>query len=263
MELVTTKVDSLILSRDLLWTWTERIVKARHQQSVLGSLWIVIQPAVTVALFAVIFTLFVPVNTGNTPYIVFSYTALVPWMLFTNSLNDMANALIENMQLITKIYFPRAILPVAAMLARLVDFLIAAGLLVVLILYYELPFYPAGWPYLLGVFVVQLGLTFGLGLALAASNVFYRDVRPLLVLAIQLWFYASPIIYPVTAVPAHLRSWYFLNPMAGILQAYRDLLIHSRLPGPYLLPAVIEASVLVVAGYWLFRRVEFEVADIV
>lgn len=256
-------VTPLFQARDLLWTWTGRIIRARYQQSVLGGLWIVIQPAATVAIFTVIFTLFVPVDTGDTPYVVFSYVALVPWMLFANSLTDMTNSLIENMQLVMKIYFPREILPLASLLARLMDFFVSVGLLVVLMIYFRVPIFPQGWLFLPVILAVQLTLVLGLGLMLAASNVFYRDIRPLLTLGVQLWFYASPIIYPVSMVPERLRPFYFLNPMAGVLEAYRAVLLNQQLPGPYLAASAAVASVAFVFGFWFFKRVEFQFADIV
>jgi lipopolysaccharide transport system permease protein len=253
----------LIQKRDLLWTWSDRIIRARYQQSVLGGLWVVIQPAAIVAIFTVIFTFFVPIDTGDIPYVVFSYVAMVPWMLMANSVPDMANSLVENMQLVTKIYFPREVLPLAALLARLMDFFVAAALLVVLILLFRVPLFPLGWLFLPVILMIQLALICGLGLALAAANVFYRDVRPLLQLGLQLWFYASPIIYPISLVPERLRPFYFLNPMAGILEAYRAVLLYQRVPGPYLYISGLVAVLILAAGYWVFKRVEFQVADIV
>lgn len=250
-------------AKDLLWAWTSRIIRTRYQQSVLGGLWIIVQPVATVILFTIVFTFFVPVSTGGIPYIVFSYTALTPWLLFANSLNDMANALVDNMQLVTKIYFPREILPLAALLARLLDFVVAVGLLFVLILYYRVPLFVTGWLYLPVILSVQLLLLLGLGLALAALNVFYRDVRPLLTLVLQLWFYASPIIYPVSMVPEQFRPFYFLNPMAGILEAYRAVLLDGNPPGVHLALSAIIALIIGVTGYWFFKRTEFQFADVV
>lgn len=260
---MVTALNQLFHARDLLWTWTSRIVRSRYQQSVLGGLWMVVQPAATAVIFAVIFTLFVPVSTGDIPYIIFSYTALTPWMLFANALQDMANSLVENMSLVTKIYFPREILPLAALLARLVDFVVAVGLLILLIVYYQIPFFAAGWFLVPFILLIQVVFMIGLGLALAALNVFYRDVKPLLTLTIQLWFYASPIIYPVTMVPEQLRPFYFLNPMAGVLQAYRDVILYQQLPGMYLLFSGAIALLISVIGYWLFKQREFQFADVV
>jgi len=260
---MATHVTNLYQARDLLRTWTTRNVRARYQQSALGWLWAVIQPAAQVALFSIIFTLIVPVDTGEIPYVVFSYVAMVPWTFLASSLSDMSDSLVGNMSLVTKIYFPREVLPVAAMLGRLLDFGVAAGLLVILIIFYRVPIFPAGWLFLPLILAVQVVLMLGLGLGLAALNVFFRDVRSLLVLGLQLWFYASPILYPLNMVPEQLRPLYMLNPMAGILEAYRAVLLLGQLPDAYLALSALTSLVLFVIGYWFFKRVEFQFADIV
>jgi lipopolysaccharide transport system permease protein len=254
---------SLYQAKDLLRSWTGRNIRARYQQSALGWLWAVVQPAAQVAIFTLIFTLFVPIETGDIPYPVFSYVAVVPWTFLAASLTDMSQALVTNMNLVTKIYFPREVLPLAAMLARLMDFGVAAGLLIILMLYFQMPLFLTGLLFLPLILAIQLALVLGLGLALSALNVFFRDVQSLLVLGLQLWFYASPIIYPVTMVPETLRPLYHLNPMVGILEAYRAVLLYGQLPGPYLALSAIEAVVIFIVGYWFFKRVEFQFADIV
>ena len=255
--------SNLYRTRDLLRAWTARNIRARYQQSALGWLWAVLQPAAQVVIFSLVFTFFVPIDTGDIPYPVFSYVAVVPWTLLAASLPDMTDSLVANMGLVTKIYFPREVLPIAAMSARLIDFGIAAGLLVILIIFFRVPINVVGWLYLPVILVIQLMLIVGLGLACAALNVFFRDVRSLLVLGLQLWFYASPIIYPVTMVPEQLRTLYFLNPMAGLIEGYRAVLLYAKLPGNYLILSAVVSFVVFIAGYWLFKRVEFQFADIV
>jgi lipopolysaccharide transport system permease protein len=217
----------------------------------------------TVAIFAVVFTRIVPVDTSGAPYILFSYTAVVPWTLLANSVTDMAMSLVQNMNLVGKIYFPREALPIAALLARLVDFGISFILLVILVILFRVPVSPFGLLYLPLILLIQLALTLGLGIGSAAMNVFYRDVDPLLKLVIQVWFYASPILYPVSLVPEKWQWLYFLNPMAGIITSYRDVLIYNTLPGEYLLPSALISLVILIAGYWFFKRVEFQFADII
>lgn len=258
-----THASNLYQTRNLLRAWTGRNIRARYQQSVLGWLWAVMQPAAQVIIFSFVFTFFVPIDTGDIPYPVFSYVAVVPWTLLAASLPDMTDSLVANMGLVTKIYFPREVLPIAAMLARLMDFGIAAGLLIILIIFFRVPVYVAGWLYLPVILVIQLMLIVGLGLACAALNVFFRDVRSLLVLGLQLWFYASPIIYPVTMVPEQLRTLYFLNPMAGVIEGYRAVILYAELPGNYLILSAVVSLVVFIVGYWLFKRVEFQFADIV
>ena len=257
------EVKSAFQSKDLLLAWTSRNIRARYQQSALGWMWAVLQPAAQTAIFTFIFTLFVPIDTGDIPYGVFSYVAMVPWAFLAASLTDMSSSIVTNMSLVTKIYFRREALPMAAMLARFMDFGIASALLVPLLLYFQISVYPAGLVFIPVIVAIQIMLMLGLGLATAAANVFYRDVQSLLALGIQLWFYASPIIYPVSMVPEQLRPYYFLNPMAGILEAYRDVLLNGRLPGAYLIPSAAVAILIFIGGYWFFKRVEYQFADIV
>jgi lipopolysaccharide transport system permease protein len=250
-------------SRELLWAWTGRTIRGRYQQSALGWLWAIIQPSATVLFFSIIFTRIVPVDTGDIPYPVFSYIAVVPWTLLSTSITDMTISLVGNMALVNKIYFPRETLPIAAMLARLFDFGIAVCLFVVLMLIFRVPANLITWLYLPIILAIQLLLIVGLGLAFAAVNVFYRDTQSLVALGLQLWFYASPIIYPVTLVPESFRTLYFLNPMAGILTAYRTVLLEQSAPGSYLVLAAVVSVVIFLLGYWIFKRVEFQFADIV
>jgi len=254
---------SLFQARELLWAWTARNIRARYQQSALGWLWAIIQPAAQVIIFTLIFTRFVPIDTGDIAYPVFSFVAVTPWALLSTSLTDMSQALVANMNLVNKIYFPREALPIAAMLARLLDFGVAFCLLVLLMLFYRVPAYPAGWLFLPVILIIQLALILGLGLASAAANVFFRDVQSLLTLGLQVWFYACPIIYPTSMVPESIRPFYFLNPMAGVIEAYRDVLLNGRLPGNYLIISAVMALGILVIGYWFFKRVEFLFADIV
>jgi lipopolysaccharide transport system permease protein len=256
-------IKTLVNSKDLLFSWVGRTIRGRYQQSVLGWLWAIVQPAASVVIFSVIFTQFVPVNTGGIPYPVFSYVAVVPWAFFASSLADMTNSLVQNMSLVTKIYFPREALVIAAMLARLLDFGVAAVLLIILIIVFRMTVTPLGLIVLPFILLMQIVLVMGLGLIMAALNIFYRDVQPMLALVIQLWFYASPIIYPVTMVPEKYRFLYYLNPMAGILESYRDILLRQSMPGYYLLFSGVFSFVVFLLGYWFFKRVEFLFADIV
>lgn len=256
-------LQPLYAYRDLLVSWTYRTVRSRYQQSILGGLWAVLQPVSTVAIFTVIFTLFIPVNTGDVPYLIFSYTAMVPWTLFSGATLDMAESLVSNFSLITKIYFPREILPVAALLARLVDFAIAFGILFIMMIFYKMPMVAISWVYLPVILATQLALAAGIGLAGAALNVFYRDIRHLFALGLQLWFYATPIVYPVSVVPEKVRPFYFLNPMVGVTESYRAVLLRGELPGSYLLISAVVATTVLFIGYWFFKRVEIQFADVV
>lgn len=260
---MTARTQEFFKLQELIWAWTVRTLRGRYQQSALGWFWAIVQPVATVAIFTVVFTRIVPVDTSGVPYILFSYAAVVPWTLLATSLPDMASSLVQNMNLVGKIYFPREALPVAAMLARLADFGISFVVLIFLMLAYRVSVSPVGLLYLVAVLAVQVMLIGGLGIGAAAMNVFYRDVDPLLKLLIQVWFYASPVLYPVTLVPVKWQWLYFLNPMSGIIAAYRDILIYGRAPGTYLVPAAVVSLFIFVIGYWFFKRVEFQFADIV
>jgi lipopolysaccharide transport system permease protein len=256
-------LEQFLGAKDLIWAWTLRNIKARYQQSLLGWLWAIVQPGMQVIILTIIFTRFLPIDTGAVPYPIFSFVAVIPWTFLAASLSDMIPVLVNNMSLVTKIYFPREVLPFAAMLARLMDFFVSFGFLVLLILIYKQPIFFIGWLFLPLVLFIQLLLIVGIGLFLSAANVFFRDVQSMLTLGIQLWFYASPIIYPTTQVPENLRPYYFLNPMAGILETYRDLIIYGRVPGEYFLYSSLISIGVFILGIWFFKRVEFLFADIV
>ncbi len=261
MDILHTKTENNY--RDLLIAWTSRTIRARYQQSILGGLWTIIQPAATVTIFTIVFSYFIHIDTGRVPYVIFSYTALVPWTLFSSSITDMVDSLVANMNLVTKIYFPREILPIAVMLARLLDFGIAFVVLLFLMVMFRLQLFPLGWLYLPVILSFQIALSLGIGLAGAALNVFYRDIKHLFTLILQVWLYASPIIYPTTIVPDWLRPYYYINPMAGIIDAYRSVILYQKIPEPNLLLSGLIALIVLVSGFWLFKRVEDQFADVV
>lgn len=254
---------ALYKHRDLMLSWTYRLIRGRYQQSILGGLWAVIVPTASTVIFSVIFTFFVPIDTGEVPYFVFSYTAMIPWTFFTSSISEMSNSLIGNMNLVSKIYFPREILPIATVLARLLDFLIGFCMLVILMFFYKMPVNLLSWLFLPIVLLIQIMLSLGIGLAGAAMNVFYRDVSYVIGLGLQIWLYASPILYPVTSVPERFRSIYFLNPMAGVIESYRAILLHQTLPSSNLILSAGISIVMLFIGYWIFKKVEFQFADVI
>ncbi len=256
-------LKELISHRDLLNAWTMRIIRARYQQSILGGLWAILQPVATVAIFTTVFSLFLKVDTQGFPYAVFAYSALVPWMLFSTSITDMVDSIVSNMNLVAKIYFPREVLVIAAMLARLIDFVIAYSLLIFLMIFYDLPVFQISWAFLPLILLVQISLAVGIGFFAAALNAFYRDVKHLAALGLQLWLYATPIIYPSSLVPESLRPFYYLNPMAGVIESYRSVILNGgSVTAEFWISALISAVVLLV-GYTFFKRVEYRFADII
>jgi lipopolysaccharide transport system permease protein len=188
---------------------------------------------------------------------------MVPWVLFSAAIPDMVESLVANMNLVTKIYFPREILVLAVLLARLLDFVIAFSVLILLMVIQGLPVFSLNWLYLPLILAAQLALMLGIGLIGSALNVFYRDIKHIIPLGIQIWFFATPIIYPVTMVPENLRPFYFINPMAGIIEGYRAVLLHSTAPGNYLWLSMLIGVILLLVGYWFFKKVEFRFADII
>jgi len=249
--------------RDLLLTWTYRAIRVRYQQSLLGGLWAIIVPAASTVVFNIIFTFFVPINTGEVPYMVFSYAAMVPWTLFSSSVNDGVGSMVGNINLVTKIYFPREILSISMLLARLVDMLISFSLLAVLMIYFRVPVKAINFLYIPFLVLIQCSLALGIGLIGGALNVFYRDIQHIFGLGLQIWFYASPIIYPSASVPSSLRAIYYLNPMAGVIDAYRAIILNQKSPDPNIYIAALVAFVILAFGYWFFKRVEFQFADVI
>ncbi len=248
---------------DLLFAWSTRIIRARYQQSILGGLWAILQPLATVLIFTVVFSYLLKVDTGNIPYVVFSYTAMVPWLFFSSAITDMVDSIVSNMNLVSKIYFPREILVFSALIARLVDFLIAFIILVVLIIIYHLPVNLLAWLFLPVILICQILLALGIGLFASALNAFFRDIKHVFTLIMQLWLYATPIIYPVTLVPENLRDYYYFNPMVGIIEGYRSILLHGIIPGNSFVFSVVISLLVFVGGYLFFKKVEVQFADII
>ena len=240
-----------------------RDFKVRYSQSALGAAWAILQPLSLMVVYSVIFSVFIKVPTDGIPYPIFAYTALLPWGLFSNSLSFAIPSLVNNMNLVSKIHFPREILPLSAILVGLVDFLIASSIFVFMLLIYRISIGPAILLVPL-VLTIQVILIFGISLLASAINVFYRDVRFVIPLALQIWMYLSPIIYPSNLVPERLRPIYFLNPMAVLIDTYRRTILLNQMPNwPYLGLAALLSSLLTIFAYRYFKRAEREFADLI
>jgi len=256
-------ISNLYQYRDLLWMWILRTIKVRYKQSVLGVLWAILQPLLLMFIFSLVFTLFLNVPTEGLPYPIFSYCALLPWTFFATSIAYGITSLTTNMNLVTKIYFPREILPIAVVAAGLVDLLIGLCVFIGMLIVYQIPVGPAAllFPVLL---LVQIILTLGIVLLASAINVFYRDIQHVTPLAIQLLMFATPIIYSVTAVPEKFRWLYMLNPMAVLVQSYRQVMLYNTLPDwGYLLQALLISVAVFLVGFRFFKSVEWQFADII
>jgi lipopolysaccharide transport system permease protein len=248
--------------RELLYFLTWRDVKVRYKQAVLGIAWAVIQPLATMLIFTVFFGKLAKVPSDGIPYPIFSYAALLPWMFFLNAVSNSSNSLVGSANLITKVYFPRLIIPGAAVLAALVDFGIAFVVFVGLFAYYG---YSVTWAVLLFPVLVVLTvlLALGVGLWTSALNVKYRDVRYALPFLLQLWMFATPVIYPSSLMPERWRWVLAVNPLTGIIEGYRASLLGSPVMwGALGYSAAIGISFLLYAAFY-FRRTERQFADIV
>ena len=254
-------LSNLYRHRGLLWMWIVRDIKVRYKQSLLGAAWAIIQPLVLMLVFTVVFSSLVRVSTGEVPYPVFSYTAVLPWTFLVAVVTFGVPSLINNLNLVTKIYFPREILPIGALGVGLLDLIIASTVFVLLLVIYRVHVgISAIWvPVIL---IIQIFLILGLTFLGSAATVFYRDVRFLVPLALQVWFFATPIIYPMDIVPENLQPIYMLNPMVGIINSYRDVILYGRPPSmTYLGLSAAISLVTFVVGYRMFKRLEVTFAD--
>jgi lipopolysaccharide transport system permease protein len=258
-----THLANLYHYRDLLWLWTGREVRVRYKQSALGAAWAVIQPLALTLVFTLVFSRLMQVDTGGVPYPVFAYSALVPWTFFATSLAFAIPSLVNNLNLVGKIYFPREILPLASIGAALIDFAMAGLVFVGMMLVYQIPL-TLNVLWVIPLLFIQIMLTIGVTLIGAALIVFFRDVRFVIPLLTQIWMYASPVIYPSTLIPEQWQTLYFLNPMAGIIAGYRSALVLGETPNlPALLLATIVSAALLLIGYTTFKRSEPLFADLI
>jgi len=249
--------------RELLYFLTKRDIKVRYKQTILGGLWAVIQPAFTMIVFTLFFGRLARVPSDGLPYPIFVYAGLLPWTYFANAVSTSGNSLVGSANLITKVYFPRLMVPASAALAGLLDFFIALFVLAVLMVYYQ--FLP-GAGILLFPFLVALTFlcAVGVGLWLSALNVQYRDIRYAIPFLIQIWMFLSPVIYPVSLLKDKYQWLLALNPMGGVIHAYRaSLLGHQAIDWPLLALSALIIIVLFLGGLYYFRRMEKVFADVV
>jgi len=249
--------------RELLYFLVWRDVKVRYKQTVLGAAWAVLQPFCTMVVFSVFFGHFARMPSDGLPYPVFAYCGLLPWQLFAHALTESSNSLVSSQNLITKVYFPRLVIPLAAVLGGLVDFGISLAVLLGLMAWYGIV--PSLAVLTLPLFVVfALATALAVGLWLSALNVQYRDVRYTIAFLTQLWLFATPVAYPASLLPERWRVLMGLNPMAGVVEAFRwALLGTSQVPGPMIAVSVVIVIGMLTGGLFYFRRTERRFADLV
>jgi lipopolysaccharide transport system permease protein len=250
--------------RELLGFLVWRDVSVRYKQSILGILWALLTPVTTMLIFTVIFGRVAKIPTDGIPYPIFSYAGLLPWLFFSQSLQKATMSMVAERNLLTKIYFPRLIVPMAATLAPLVDLLIASSVLFAMMFYYQITPTPHSL-YLLPLCVIWAWVTaVGVGAWLSAFNVYFRDVGQMIPFIIQVWLYASPVVYPASLVPPSFQWLYALNPMAGVIEGFRwSLFAHGDPPGLAVLLSAAVSVVLFVTGGLFFKRMERSFADVV
>jgi len=247
--------------RELLYFFVWRDVKIRYKQTAIGVLWVILQPVLNMLVFTLFFGRLAKLPSDGLPYPVFYFSALIPWAYFAFSLQATTNVVVENQRVITKVYFPRLILPISTALSGLVDFAIGFTILCIFALAYGMyPTFAALWlPVLL---LLALLTALGVGLWLSALNALYRDVRYVVPFLVQFWMFASPVAYPSSLVPARWRWLYGLNPMAGVIDGFRWAITgHGQPPGLLLLVSAAAVFLVLLGGLFFFNRMETSVAD--
>lgn len=249
--------------RELLYFLTWRDIKVRYKQTALGAAWAVIQPFFMMIVFSLFFGKLGGIPSDGIPYPVFAFCALLPWQLFAHALSESSNSLVANERLITKVYFPRLIVPISAVLGGLVDFAIAFVILLVMMAYYGIM--PTVMVVTLPLFLLlAVATALGVGLWLSALNVQYRDVRYTIGFLAQFWLFATPVVYPSSIIPERWRWLYGLNPMAGVVEGFRwALLGKTEGPGAMLAVSILAVILICIGGFYYFRRMEQTFADVV
>ena len=258
------EIRDVLKWQELLWQMVGREVKTRYKQSVLGYFWVILNPTAQMLVMSFAFSVImrIPTNAaGNVPYSIFLFVALLPWNLFANSLSSASASLVSSSSLITKVYFPRSILVISTILAKIVDFLFANIVLIIYMIAYRMPV-NLNLLWVIPIFFIQQIFTLGLALFFAASNLIYRDIQYLLSLGLLLWMYLTPVIYPADLVPAKYKIIFQLNPMAVIINAYRQVILGGGAPKyTSIIIAFLVSYLTLQIGYLYFKSREKIFAD--
>jgi ABC-2 type transport system permease protein len=248
---------------DLLAELTKREIKARYKQSILGYAWVILVPILNLIVLTVVFSYFIRVPTGGTPYVIFLFTGLVPWTFTANSISSATQSVVSNTSLITKIYLPREIFPIATILAKMVDFLLTCLVLIVLLIIFKVPFRYT-MLFIPVIFFFHFLLVLGISFFLSAVNVFFRDVENVIGVFLTIWMYVTPVLYPQELIPPRLVPFFNLNPMMPIINAYRNTILYGRMPPWQSFTYAIGISVLIfVLGYKFFKNRARYFADVI
>ncbi len=260
---VLPEIRNIWAYRGLLYFLVWRDLKVRYKQTLLGALWAIIKPVSLMIIFSIFFGKLAKIPSEGIPYPIFAYAALLPWSYFAQSLNACSNSLVGNSHLITKVYFPRLIIPISSVISGLVDFAISFSILLVMMFYYQI--FPTLGILLLPLLIFMAMTTaFGAGLWLSALNVQYRDIRYAISFLVQFWFFATPVVYPSNLVPSRWRLFYGANPMVGVVEGFRGALLgKGQLNWPMFMVSITVIVFLVITGTFYFRRMEKRFADVV
>ena len=248
--------------RELLWVLALRDIRVRYKQAVLGAAWAVIRPLMQMLIFTVLFGKLAKIPSDGAPYPVFVFAGLLPWTFFANTVSASAHSLVASSNLVSKVYFPRLIVPAASMGSALLDFFVSLVLLLALLLWFGLSWSPAMLLAPLLIFGMMV-LALGLGTFLAALSVTYRDVAQVVPFAIQLWMFATPVIYPISFIPDQWRWVLLANPMTGYTEAFRACILGQPVDWSMLGVSVAISMVLLGLGVAYFQRVEQRFADVI
>ena len=250
--------------REVLYFLVWRDIKVRYRQTLLGAAWAIIQPLMTMVVFTVFFGRLAKMPSDGVPYPIFAFAALVPWTFFANGVAQGAMSLVASGHLITKVYFPRLLVPTARVLGGMLDLLLSFTVLLAMMAWYGLTPRAAALFWLPALVLLTLVTAVGISLWLSALNVRYRDIQHLVPFLVQVWLFATPIAYPSSLLAEHWRPLYALNPMVGVVEGFRWALLGSgAAPGPMLLSSALAALVLLVTGTFFFRRIERTFADVI
>ena len=248
---------------DLLKTLSAHRINVRYKQSLLGFAWAVLQPLSLMLIYTLVFSVIAKVSSGAIPYAVFAYAALLPWTFFSTALTNATNGLVSHAHLVTKVYFPREILPLSYVLAALFDLAIASTVMAGLMFYYRVPV-TVQVLWLVPIVAVLATFVTGVSLIFSATQVRFRDIGMAMPLLMQLWMFASPVVYPLDQVPARFRAFYDLNPMVGIIESFRRVSVLGTPPDGRLLGlAAVVSFTLLPLAYAYFKKVEATVADVI
>ena len=248
--------------RELLYFLAWRDIKVRYKQTVLGATWAILQPLMTMAVFAIFLGRLAHVPSDGLPYPLFSFAGLVPWTYFATAVSSGAASIVGSQQLISKVYFPRLLVPLASAATPLVDFVISMATLVAMLAWYHVA--PGAAVVWLPLFtLLALATAFAVSLWLSALMVAYRDVRYVVPFFMQFWMFATPVAYPASLVPEKWRVLYGLNPMTGVVEGFRWALAGGPAPGPIVIASAAAVAVLLVSGLYFFRRLEGTFADVI